>query len=308
MMSGLITQTLAAKIRQQVQRRGLVVWLDPEEHYGKIIADLDLDGASVERFDGSYFELRHRLEPYLAGQERAQVVAYVPHSEKEARGPLCEPMSAGVVMRPGKQPPVLNTRLAVVARTALSSVVAADVLEMMLDRVESGSLSIDDLEKLVERGPGARTDLLQLVYGTSEPTEVMLRFLSDPTLDSSLDEKKCVPALTLLIEEDLGLVVDPTTPLDVIRASLARHVLVSELVAAAPKHTTAFDDLPHASTGPLLERCIELARTWRNRRDLQSTYAEQADPRSYRNLPLPRPRSEGSPRAQPYRGGRPRDH
>ena len=69
-----------------------MVWFDPERHYQDLAGKLSLPDAAVEAYDGSLFELRHRLEPYLGepGDSPPRLVVYVPLHEEETHNALVE--------------------------------------------------------------------------------------------------------------------------------------------------------------------------------------------------------------------------
>ena len=62
--SGRLSQRLRALLTRNLDRRGLVVWYDPQRAYGELLDRLDLD-APVVRYDDGLFRLRDRLEPVL---------------------------------------------------------------------------------------------------------------------------------------------------------------------------------------------------------------------------------------------------
>jgi hypothetical protein len=115
-MMGVVTQYLTSLIAKQVEDRSLVVWYDPEQAYCDAAATLEIPGAKVVCYDGSYIELRHDIDQLLKSQQPPRLVVYVPHAQADTHHALIELEAAGVVMQPGQQPPPRNTRLAIVAR------------------------------------------------------------------------------------------------------------------------------------------------------------------------------------------------
>src|SRR5437879_2955631 len=88
-------------VRQQLsgklQRYQVVVWADPHHEYGDVATELIPEGASFERFAGSWYELRRRIEPNLARLE-PQLIVYVDEAEPE-EDPLAELRSVGTEFR-----------------------------------------------------------------------------------------------------------------------------------------------------------------------------------------------------------------
>lgn len=82
--SGPVSAALDAELRTQARKHGLVVWLDPLEHYSKFIDEMSAapSGASPAyelcSFRGSYLELMQALEPLTGGVEPRRVVVHLP--------------------------------------------------------------------------------------------------------------------------------------------------------------------------------------------------------------------------------------
>lgn len=82
---GVVSDHLRGLVQRQVKERGLVVWFDREGHYREFLEDLYLPETAVERYEGSFFELHRRVEPYLATDRDGppRLVVYVPQAEEE---------------------------------------------------------------------------------------------------------------------------------------------------------------------------------------------------------------------------------
>jgi hypothetical protein len=125
-----VSQHLIDLVRRQVDEHSLVVWFDPERHYQDLAGTLSVPDAAVEAYDGSFFELRHRLEPCLSehGDSPPRLVVYIPLREEETHNALVELIEPGVVMRPGSHSSKRNTRLVAVARAALRPLLGKEEL------------------------------------------------------------------------------------------------------------------------------------------------------------------------------------
>ncbi len=121
---GEVSEELLALITKQVEDRGIVVWYDPEQAYGDVVAKLGLADTTVLRYSDGFFELRHRVERFLEFvledgglREGAEIpprlVVYVPQDRNDAQYALVEVESTCVVMEPGANPWQRNTRLKV---------------------------------------------------------------------------------------------------------------------------------------------------------------------------------------------------
>jgi len=275
---GIVTDYLRSTIEKEVDRPqgGLVVWFDPEEHYREFAETLSLPDTAVALYRDSFFALRHEIEPHIRGDTRPRLVIYVPLDQRDTQHALCEAEAAGVTMAPGQQPPQRNTRLAVVARNALRERVGERALASLEKQIEEGKLTLAELDRLAERG--ITRGVVSVVFGTDAPMDIALSFLSDESRDTQIARRSALPELVELLDTALGLPESTAETPKVYRARVARHVLCTDLVASLsgdPPDSFATMGLP--PTGPAREACVNLARTWRARRDLRDSYAIQAN-------------------------------
>jgi hypothetical protein len=119
-----------------------------------------LPETTVLRYQSSFFELRHRLEPFLefiddAGQFHAnpeippRVLVYVPLDRAKTQHALAEAESAGVVMESGGSPWQRNTRLKVLAERVFKRI-APDRASAIAAEVEAGRRTLAELDWLAD--------------------------------------------------------------------------------------------------------------------------------------------------------------
>src|SRR6266404_2053043 len=174
-----VTESLVQLIAKQVDDKGLVVWYDPEKAYGAVAAELQLPSTTVARYDGSFLKLRKEIDHLLNNGQPPRLLVYVPIERTETHSALIELDYAGVIMQPRQQPPACNTRLSVVGRNALKPILGEDQVAEIERQVESGKLSLDDLNALADKGKDISTGILSLIFGTANPQEVALAILHD---------------------------------------------------------------------------------------------------------------------------------
>lgn len=277
---GIITEHLSNLISKQVDDHGLVLWFDPEGHYAKIVSDLAVPDTTVARYDGSFFALRHQIEPLLQGLEPPRLVVYIPLDPSQTHNALIEIEAAGVVMKTGEHSLSRNTRLSVVARNALKSTKqwTDEDAEQIGKDIDAGKYqSLDEIEQIVVRR-GEATGILQLIFGTGDPVEVALQFLSDSSLDARIQDKQAMPELTRLMNAKFGASAVNDETVERYRMRLARHLLATDLAATLTGELPAqLSAVPRATDAAAIEACVQLAKIWRNRRDLQQSYAHHAE-------------------------------
>ncbi len=274
MSQGIVTRFLVNLITKQVDEHALVVWYDLEGHYRSVVASLALPKTSVARYDGSFFRLRHEIDALLNDNHPPRLVVYVPMDQTQTDHALIELEAAGVIMQPGQQPPARNTRLSIVARNALSSLRGeAEVIEIE-KQIEAGKLSLADLDAI-----GGRKDsgVLSLIFGTGNPQEVALAFLASDRHDAEVQKKEAVVDIVGLFRSTFEADLPPTAPLAELRDRLARHVLMSDLVAGLGESVPpALASAKVAASPAARDACVSLALAWRLRRDVRDSYVAAA--------------------------------
>lgn len=173
-MRGVVTEWVQKLIERQVEDHRLVVWYDPERVYADAVAALALPNTTVVRYDGSFFQLRREIDSLLNEEQAPRLVVYVPEEQARTHHALIELEAAGVVVQPGQQPPQRNTRLAVVARNALKDVLGEENAAEIERQVESGTLSLANLNALGEKSGEIAKAVISLVFDTDNPQEIAL--------------------------------------------------------------------------------------------------------------------------------------
>jgi hypothetical protein len=272
-----VTEYLTQLLAKQIEDRGLVVWYDPERAYADAAAGLTLSKTTVAQCDGSFFRLRHQIDHLMNGEQPPRLVVYVPMAQADTHNALVELEAAGVVMRPGQQPPNRNTKLAVVARNALRPLLGDDQVAEIERQVETGKLSLDDLNALAEQG-NVSSGLLTLIFGSSNPQEVALVFLHGDGHDSDIEKKTAQNDLRNLLGPSFDIDFPTSATLPTLRERLARHVLLTDLLAGLGQHVPASLSSVKVATSPGgVDACVRLARSWRNSWDDRDSYVAAAN-------------------------------
>jgi PglZ domain len=274
---GVVTESLVQLIAKQVDDHGLVVWYDPEQAYGTAAAQLTIPNATVARYEGSFFKLRKDIDCLLDDMQPPRLVVYVPMDRTETNSALIELDCAGVIMQPRQQPPACNTRLSVVARNTLKPILGEDQVGEIEKQVESGKLSLADLDSLADKGKDISTGVLTLIFGSANPQEVALAFLHSDQYDGEIAKKDAEKELCHLLELSFDIEL-PAEALSRWRTRLGRHVLMTDLLAALKKRApTSLSSVSVATTSGGIDACVRLAHTWRNSRDTRDSYVVAAN-------------------------------
>jgi hypothetical protein len=284
---GKITDELVALIMKQLQDRGIVVWYDPEHAYADVVSQLDQPGTTVLRYEGSFFDLRHRLEPLLEflgedGRFHAnletppRLLLYVPVDRTKTQHALIEAEAARVVMEPGASPWQRNTRLKVLAERVFKGI-APDQASAIAAEVEAGRRTLAELDWLADQT--GEWGALKLIFGTTAVADVVLAFLSCEAYDNAMLEKQALPELASLCSTELGLRIHSDQPVGQLRHELCRSLLLAELtlrVGAAGGDTSRLAAMPLPDAARACEQLLAVCQQWRNRLDLRESYAAWA--------------------------------
>jgi len=273
---GAVTHYLRSQIAKQIDDNGIVVWYDPEQTYAAIVDSLDLPKTHFASYQDSFFTLRHQVDHLLDSPTPPRLLVYVPLEPADTAHALAELEAAGVVMKPGQQPPQRNTRLSVIARQALKPILGEETVETIVKQVETGQLLLTDLDNWSDEG-GITQGVVSVIFGTGNPQEVALAFLSSPSFDTPLTERDAVSELAQLLQNTFGVKLLRQEAPPVLRTRLARHVLTMDLVSGFQGNLPSqLESLPVPAQPSAREACINLVKAWRLRRDLAESYSTQA--------------------------------
>ncbi len=272
-----VTEYLFQLITKQVEDRGLVVWYDPERAFVSVAAELVIPKTTVACYDGSFFRLRHAIDHLMNGDLPPRLVVYVPEEQRSTHNALVELEAAGVVIQPGQQPPNRNTRLAVVARNALKPLLGDDQVLEIEKQVESGKLTLDDLNTLADKGRDF--GVLSLIFGSANPQEVALAFLHGNDHDGEIETKSVQHDLRNLLQPSFDIEEFPASAtLSTLRERLARHVLLTDLIAGLGQSVPpSLSSIKLATSPGGVDACVRLAHSWRNSRDDRDSYVAAAN-------------------------------
>lgn len=279
----IVTRTLLDSVGRQIKTHGTVVWYDPEEVYRGVVEELQPEpvGAEViQRYDPErgFIWLRHELEMLWAEPVTPpRLLIYVPLAQSDAKHALIEFEEGGVVMRPGQQPPQQNTALAVVAREALRPIFPAAKREEIVAEVEAGKLSLAELDQIAEKGSQEGAGAVGVIFGTGVPAEVALRFLTSSSHDGEIEAREALESLSAILFDLLGVSHPADQGAVGLRARLARQVLMTDFVEAVGEEIPpSLQSFKLAEQSAARQAAVDLAQTWRNRRDLAGSYVRWA--------------------------------
>ena len=164
------------------------------------------------------------------------------------------------------------------ARNALRPILGEDQVAEIERQVDSGKLSLADLDSLADKGKDISTGVLSLIFGSGNPQEVALAFLHSDQYDEEISKKEAEKELRYLLQVSFDIELPAADALSNWRSRLGRHALLTDLFSALKKRVpSSLSSVPVATSAGGIDACVRLARTWRNNRDVRDSYVTAAN-------------------------------
>lgn len=267
------TEYLKSQITTHIHDHHLVVLFDPEKQYQNIIETLSIPGVSVHSYTNSFIELRKEISDLMTGEHPPDLLLYIPVAEKNSQNALVGFTKAGVTLQPGQHPWQRNTRLSVIARHVLKEHLSEKELSDIETKIESGHLTLADIDHIAEQARPSPPEALFLVFHTRSAQEILLFYITDTNRDADLTARGLIKDLYSLIETTTGF--SPKDDLlEKTRADTVRYLLLSAFLYEIGETPSEFMKVPHAETKSHLETCRDIVYSWQNRREYAAQYEQ----------------------------------
>ncbi|MES2256464.1 MAG: PglZ domain-containing protein [Pseudomonadota bacterium] len=274
---------ISKQLAEKLKARKIVIWYDPRRDFAPFVAELrggartndeavpvTVGGvtARLMEYNGSMFELRAALEPFICGDLPSEcVVVYLPGCERDRHGSvLMELEKAGYCHEP---------QLKRLARNVLRQRYTDGVIDEMLapERVAYEDLSRASSDTSSPEPPSV---LKSIFHNASVNDGMIASWLASDERDSAIQAKEANRELVKLIRSKLGLELPHEAPLAKLRSITLRYVLAgefrSDLTCAPP---AVLDAVPTPKTKDEETAVGELARLLRTK--FAASYPAMAD-------------------------------
>jgi hypothetical protein len=247
---------LTGQLASKVSRYGVVVWADPHGEYRDAADAIVPEGIALRRFDGSWYELRRRIEPELSRPEPRLVVYVDANAPQE--DPLEELRASGTEYR---------IRLSTLLRQTLSE----ELTSAKIDEIGKAAATLTDAEALVAGGTSGGPMRLIKALGVSEPTDIVLALVTRAREVSGSDAELQNEAASFL-GTHLGVETDGSP--DGLVDSVARHLVLIELAARIGDLPASLALTLRGVSDEQRKHCELLLRRWRNDRTMLDVYRQ----------------------------------
>ena len=271
---------IATKLEELLKKRRIVVFYDSRREFEPFIDELaevgkghdDLPRVFVGdtmtwlvQYEGSFFALRHAVEPVAGADFPEPLLVYLPGVERDRKtSVLMEMEKAGQRHEPQLRRLALNELRKKYSDGQIDEMLASD------------SLTYQDIVRYLEQQGDAGGSLVKLVLGEGDSEKLLTRWLADESFDEKLEDKGATEELYRLVQARLGLEVANDAPLGKARRLVNRYVLINEfrsdLTCGAPD---SLGLVQSPATEDFLRRLRDLAN--RLRTDAADAYPGLAD-------------------------------
>jgi hypothetical protein len=226
---------ISKQLAEKLKARKVVVWYDPRREFAPFIAEMRGSArtsdeavpvtigvlpARLTEYDGSMFELRAVVEPFVRGDTPIEcVVIYLSGCERDRQG--------SVLMELEKAGECYEPQLKRLARNVLRQRYTDGVIDEMLtpERVSYEDLARASSDTSSTEPPSV---LKSIFHNTSGSDGIIASWLADGDRDAEIEAKEASRELVKLVRSKLGLELPGDAPLTKLRSITLRYVLVGE--------------------------------------------------------------------------------
>ena len=277
-MAILIKNYLEKLIKKQIDENGIVVWYDPEDYYKSMLSEIDWGTVPIIKYEDSYYDVRFKAEKYFEKIERCKVLIYSNIKRDTNLFPLIELEKAGCVVEP-HGPVERNTNLTVVIKEVFSGKISEGFIRDICEKIENKTISIDEIEKIVDSAKSLDTAALSIIFNTNEPQSIMLEFLVNKSLDISIQERKLEKELLKLINVYLGIEINEAFSLNQQREKIIETMLMVDFTESLG--VTSIKEKYKNLNLPKIENQISAIKAildlWRERSDITEEYIKESE-------------------------------
>lgn len=150
---------LTEQLARKIDAHGLAVWNDDANEYRDVAEDVCPPDTRFEKFEGSWYELRRRIDDAIGGDEPPRMVLYIP-----AKAPDEDPLTE--VRWMGTQ---FTLRLATLVRQSLSG----ELTQNRLEDIARSASTLSEAEQAMSGDDSADARLISAL-GTTDSTRMLV--------------------------------------------------------------------------------------------------------------------------------------
>ena len=277
-MAQLVNNYIEKLIKKQIEEHGIVVWYDPDGCYRSMVSEINWTNVPLIKYEGSYYDVRFKAEHYFEGIIRNKLLIYLDAKRDTNNFPLIELEKAGCVIEPHGSIES-NTNLTVVVKEAFSEKISEEMIRNICKKIEDKTITIDEIEKIMESAKSIDTAALSIIFNTNEPQLIILNFLANQSLDQSIQERKLEKELSKLMVMCLGIKVKTSFSLEQLRDKIVETVFMVDFIDSLKdgpvKEKYKGLDLPNKEN--YISSIKGIVNLWRDRSDIVEEYIRESE-------------------------------
>lgn len=207
----ILRRVLTEQLARKVQRHGLVIWEDRGGEYKDVASSVAPGDVRFEPFNGSWYDLRRRIESAVSGERPPRLLVYTPAPVKDD-DPLAEVRDAA-----GK----FTRRLSTLVRHALTG----SLPTARITAISEQARTLREAE-MASEGPGETDVRLTRVMGARTPLELLVSVLTGAS-DDQLGNGGLWDAVAAMANDTVGANVAGAS--DELRNDLFQHLLLCDV-------------------------------------------------------------------------------
>lgn len=266
-------------ISRHLNNYGIIVWYDPENLYAELLDRIQIPEVPIFKYQDSFLKLRQQIEPYLSGEDRPQLLIYLPLERSKVEYALVEAEAAGNYLMPEHPEPEFNTSLEHIAFQVLKPIIPGKI-EHILNKIQRKELTCSDVDQIASSSYKLTTGTLTLLFDRSDPVEILLNFLTQPSKDNEISRKNVFGEIQQLVRQQLGIDVSNINDINELRKYLWRLVLLNEIVLEAKLNSQlpeSLTEIPLVNSETAGNVVLNLAQSLRQRAPIHEMYRQWAD-------------------------------
>lgn len=254
-----LREHLRKELGKKVDAHGLVVWDDTPCEYVGVAEDAKPSDAEFTAWEGSWYEVRHRVERALAGDRAPRLVVYAPAKAPD-QDPLAEIREAGAEFK---------LRLPTLLRNEL----AGELTDARLEQIGRQAATLVEAEAAVAGDSGTDVRLINLI-GTSDTSEMVIKLLMGAASDEAISQAGLWEETARFLNDSLGGTSSGAG--EQLRRSATRHLVLTELADRLGELPEQFQAAWSAPSADQRRRALHVMESWRRDRSWCGAYAEMA--------------------------------
>lgn len=280
-MTDYIKNKLLEIIKDHVKKNGIVIWYDPEKVYADLIKQSDFGNIPFFKYEGSYYDLRFKIEEYFCKDEKPELVIYVGNKRDNKNYPLIELEVVGTILSSDSHDVEYdeNTSLSLIVEKILTCKVSAENIKKIREEIELGNINLEEAEKEIEDIFSSDFNVLYTIFGIKDNYLILISFLCDEKFDNDINTKHAINELEVLIDKLFGITLNKVSNLKDLRNKLAEYIIISDFLISINKEelNEKFSGINLKKEETILKNIQRLVFSWRNNLEFEESYKVFAD-------------------------------